>query len=149
MIRKKIKRGSWVMYLPRGLRDQPAWVFIGTLTFLSGLLYVFGFAQSTTLNQVLDADLLRVWGGFEVVAGGLVVYSTVMASRPLERLALRFLSLGLLVYVGWVLTAAPINRAMVTTVTCISLVGLAEIRVAVLKASLKPLPVVVEREQSS
>lgn len=148
MIRKN-KRASWILYLPRGLQDQPAWVFIGTLVCFSGLSYLLGFSQSTTLNRVLDPDLLRIWGGFELFAGALVVYSTIRSSRPLERLALRFLSLGFLVYVGWILTAAPLNRAMVTTVTCISLVGLTEIRVAVLKASLKPLPIVVEREHTS
>lgn len=137
------------MNLPRGLRDQPAWVFVGTISAFTGLSYLLGFAQSTAINRVLDPNLLRVWGGFLLFTGTLVVYSTVGATRALERLSLRFLSVGYLVYLGWVLTAAPLNRAMVTTVACVSLIGLAEIRVAVLKAAMKPLPLVVESERTS
>jgi hypothetical protein len=142
----RAKGKSWVMRLPRGLREQPAWVFIGTISSVTGLSYLLGFAQSTAINRVLDPNFLRVWGGFLLFAGSLVVYATIWANRALERLSLRFLSVGYLVYLGWVLTAAPVNRAMVTTVACVSLIGLAEIRVAVLKAAMKPLPIVVECE---
>lgn len=140
------KSASWVMRLPRGLREQPGWVFIGTISAVTGLSYLLGFAQSTAINRVLDPNFLKAWGGFLFFTGSLVVYATIMASRALERLALRFLSVGYLVYLGWVLTAAPISRAMVTTVACVSLIGLAEVRAAVLKAAMKPIPIVVECE---
>lgn len=144
----KPKRKSWVMQLPGGLREQPAWVFIGTLAAVTGLSYLLGVAQSTTISKILSSDWLRVWGGFLCLSGALVVIATVTTNRALERLALRFLSLGFLVYLGWVLTAAPLSRAMVSTVTCLSLIGLAEIRVAVLKVAMRPLPIVVECEPS-
>src|SRR4051812_1817766 len=145
-MKSKQVRASWVTRLPRGLQEQPAWVFVGSLSTVTGLSYLLGFAQSTAINKVLDPNLLRVWGLFLCIAGGLVISSTIKANRALERLSLRLLSVGYLVYMGWVLTAAPINRAMVTTVACISLVGMAEVRVAVLKAALRPLRFVVERE---
>lgn len=104
---------------------------------------MLGFAQSNTIAKVLDLIWLQLWGGFMFLAGALVVFATIRMNKPLERLSLRFISLGFLVYMGWILAAAPLNRAMVTVVTCISLVGLAEIRVAVLKVAMKPLPVVL------
>lgn len=133
------------MRLPRGLREQPAWVFIGTLSAVTGLTYLLGISQSA-VSRILDEGWLRGWGGFLFLAGVLVVISTIMGNRPLERLSLRFLSLGFLVYLGWILTAVPPTRAMFTSVTCLSLVGLAEIRVAVLKVAMRPLPVFVDRE---
>lgn len=144
--KKSLLRKSWVMKLPRGLREQPAWVWIGTLTAITGLSYLFGVASSATVSQVLAEGWLRGWGGFLFIAGSMVVFSTIIANRALEKLSLRFLSLGFLVYLAWVLTVIPPTRAMVTVVSCISLVGLAEIRVAVLKVVLRPLPVFLERE---
>lgn len=135
------------MRLPRGLREQPAWVFIGTLTAATGLSYLLGVANSATVSKVLEHGWLRAWGGFLLVAGVLVVISTVTTNRPLERMSLRFLSIGYLMYLFWVLTVIPPTRAMVTVVACISLAGLAEIRVAVIKVILKPVPLYAPREE--
>lgn len=128
------------MRLPRGLRDQPAWVFIGTMCALAGASYLLGIAESTSITRILDPAVLKVWGGFLFLSGSLVIVSTWLANMPLERLSLRFLSLGLLVYAGWILAVLPLTRAAMTVALCGSLVALAEIRVAVLKALLKPLP---------
>jgi hypothetical protein len=135
---KPRKNRSWVMHLPHGLREQPAWVFIGLLTAVTGLSYLFGLSQSSTVTRILQEGWVRGWGGFLFVSGTLVVISTIMSNKPLERLALRFLSLGFLVYLGWVLAVIPPTKAMVTVVACLSLVGLSEIRVAVLKVVLRP-----------
>lgn len=134
------------MRLPRGLREQPAWVFVGTLTIATGLSYLTGLASSSSIVRVMDPMWLKVWGGFELLSGVLVLFSTIKGDRALERLSLRFLSLGFLMYLAWVLTAVPLSRAMVTTVSCISLAGLAEIRIAVLKVVLRPAPILVERK---
>jgi len=131
---------DWVMRLPLGLRDQPAWVFIGALVALAGVSYLIGIAESTSITRVLDPTWLRVWGGFQAVSGTLIVVSTVAANKPLERLSLRLLSLGILIYIGWILAAIPLSRAAFTVALCLAFVGLAEIRVAVLKAVLRPLP---------
>ncbi len=133
-------RRSWVFRLPEGLREQPGWILIGGLCFLAGLSYLLGIAESTAITRVLSPAWLRVWGGFLGLAGVLVITSTLACNKPLERLSLRLLSLGLMVYAGWILTAVPLSRATMTVVLCISFVGLAEIRVAVLKALFKPLP---------
>lgn len=134
---------SWVMRLPPGLRNQPGWIFIGTLCFLAGLSYVIGIAESTSVTRVLDQGYLRAWGGTLGVSGLLVVVSTWASNTALERMSLRFLSLSFLVYMGWILVAIPWNRAVFTVIMGLALVVLAEIRVAVLTAVLKPLPVSV------
>lgn len=130
---------SWVMRLPRGLREQPGWVFIGTLCALVGLSYMLGISE-TSITRVLSLAVLRIWGGFLCVSGVLVVYSTVTANRPLEKLSLRFLSLGLFIYMAWAVVAVSIQRATIAVFMGLSLIILSEIRVAVLKILLRPLP---------
>jgi hypothetical protein len=115
-------------------------VFIGTLVALGGLSYLLGLSQSSAIAQVLSTGWLRSWGGFLFLAGSLVVGSTVASNKPLERLSLRLLSLSFLVYMGWVLSAVSWDRATITTVMCLALVGAAEVRIAVIKRALKPLP---------
>lgn len=140
----KPRRKTWVMRLPRGLREQPAWVFIGTLATLTGLSYLLGISSSANVTKVLAESWLQVWGGFLSFAGILVVIATVKANRPLEKLALRLLSLGFLVYLCWVLVAIPPTRATFTAMICLSLIGMAEIRVAILKVALRPTPLIIE-----
>lgn len=142
------KHRSWVMHLPKGVREQPGWILIGLLAAATGLSYLLGISSSATVSRVLEHGWLQAWGGFLFLAGALVVSSTITANRALEKLSLRFLSLGFLVYLAWVLTVIPPTRAMVTVVTCLSLVGMAEIRVAVIKVVLKPLPIYFEREDT-
>jgi hypothetical protein len=147
-VRKKSKV-PWVMRLPGGLREQPAWIYIGALCTLAGLSYLLGFAESNTITQVLAPVWLRVWGGFLLVSGALVGGSTWFGNKPLERLSLRFLSLCLLVYMGWILAAVPFNRATLTVTTVVALVGLSEIRVAVLKMVLRSFPISGEGEEDT
>lgn len=134
----KVSRKSWVMKLPHGIREQPGWIFIGTMCFLAGLSYLFGVSESA-ITRELDEEWLRGWGGFLSLAGLLVVISTGTSNRPLERLSLRFLSLGVLVYTGWILATVPLQRVTFVAFMGIALIGLSEIRVAVHKAVLKPL----------
>jgi hypothetical protein len=131
------------MRLPPGLRNQPGWIFIGTLAFLAGLSYAIGIAESTTVTRVLDPEYLRVWGGMLAVSGLLVVTATWSGKTALERMSLRFLSLSFLVYMGWIVVAIPLGRALFTVMMGLALVVLAEIRVAVLTAVLRPLPLSV------
>ena len=132
-------RGSWVMRLPAGVREQPGWIFIGFFCAAAGLTYLLGVSQSNVALVLGDVGL-RVWGGFLCLSGLLVAGSTWAMNRPLERLALRFLSLGLAAYAAWVVLAVSASKATLTIVLSICLIGVAEVRIAVLKASLKPLP---------
>lgn len=136
------------MRLPGGLRDQAGWVFIGALAFLAGLSYLLGIAESTSITKVLDPTWLRVWGGFLCLSGGLITWSTAVANKAVERMSLRFLSLGMLVYIGWILLAVPISRAVFATFVNLALIGLAEVRVAVLSAVLRSLPDEYRRGES-
>lgn len=135
-----MSKTPWVFRLPPGLREQPAWVFIGTLVAFAGLGYLLGISDSRTLSQVISDDVQRVWGGVLFVAGFLVVYSTIRANKPLEKLALRVQSVALLLYMGWILTAIALSQATLTIALCICLAGLSEIRIAVITVLLRPLP---------
>ncbi len=135
------------MRLPGGLREQPGWIFIGTLCVLAGLSYLTGLAESTTLTRVLDPLWVRAWGGYLGVAGALVTYSTWVSNKPLERMSLRFLSLGFFIYMGWLLAILPPSRAALTVAMSLALFVLAEIRVAVLKMAMRPLPPMPSEEE--
>lgn len=126
-------REPWSMRLPAGLRDQPAWVFIGLLVALSGLTFLFGVTESSIVNAV-GPLALRVWGLFLFLSGTGVVTATLSARPALEKLALRMLSICIFVYIGWLLTVVDWRRAVMSVVLGGALIGLAEIRIAVLKA---------------
>lgn len=123
------------MKLPRGLREQPGWVFIGAFCALVGLSYFVGFSESM-VAAALDPLWIRVWGAGLFVTGATIVYATSRRNRPLERLSLRLLAVGLLVYMGWILTVVP-GRATMTVFTCLSLIVSSQIRVAVLGVHLE------------
>jgi hypothetical protein len=136
-------RIPWIMRLPQGLREQPAWVFIGLLIGSIGVTYVTGVADSSITRAVGEAGL-RVWGSFLVFSGFGVVYATVRAKPALEKLTLRILSLCMFVYQGWLLTVVDWRRALMSCVLVLILISLAEVRVAVLKTLLR----VVDKRKS-
>lgn len=135
-----MSKTPWVFKLPLGLREQPGWVFIGTFISLVGLGYLAGLSKSSAVSQVVSETTLQIWGGVLFTAGVLVVYSTIRANKPLEKLALRVQSIALLMYMGWIVTAIPITSATLTIALCVILSGLSEIRIAVIKILLRPLP---------
>lgn len=146
-VKERRPKIPWVMRLPGGLREQPAWIFIGTLTALVGFSYLVGLAESVSITRIVDQTWVRGWGGFLMLAGTLVVFATWTRNKPLERMSLRLLSLGFLVYMGWLLTVLPWSRAALTVGMCLSLFVLAEIRVAVLTMAMRPLPPMPVREE--
>lgn len=136
---------SWVMRMPRGLREQPAWIYIGALCALAGASYLSGLAESTTITRIMPGLALRIWGGFLLNSGMLLIYSTWTSRTAMERLSLRLLSVGLLVYLGWIWAAVPFGRAVLPSASILSLVGLARIRAAYLRVLINhPAPPVEE-----
>lgn len=116
-----------ILRLPLGLREQPAWVFIGVLIFLTGLSYLSGFTESMISHAIGDVGL-RVWGGILSLAGFLLVWATVAARPALEKLSLRIMSCSLAAYAGYLLTVTSFKRAAMSVVLTLLLIGIAEIR---------------------
>lgn len=108
-----------------------------------GVAYVSGVADSSITRAVGEVGL-RVWGSFLVFSGFGVLYATIKARAPLERLTLRILSLCMFVYQGWLLTVVDWRRAAMSCVLVLVLIVMAEIRVAVLKTLLR----VVDKRKS-
>lgn len=129
----------WILRLPRGLREQPAQLFIGILVGLAGVSYLLGVSQST-VTQAVGATGLRIWGALLALSGFGVVYATVRARPALEKLALRILSTCMFVYAGWLLAVVPLSRLGLTVALVLALVSLSEIRIAVLKVMLRGEP---------
>lgn len=125
-------RTPWILRLPAGLRHQPAWVWIGLLIGLAGVSYVVGFTQSSVTDEV-DRVTVRIWGAFLALGGFGVTYATLSARAALEKLALRVMSACLAVYIGWLLVVVDFRRAVFGFALVVSLIGLAEVRIAVLK----------------
>lgn len=133
---RKSLRKPWIMRLPGGLREQPAWVFIGLLIGLAGLGYVTGLSDSS-IKQAIGEVGLRVWGTVLMLSGFAVTVATVRARPALEKLALRVMSICMLAYMGWLLTIVDFRRAAMSLVLVLVLVGLAEIRIGFLKLLLQ------------
>ncbi len=125
----------WIMRLPTGVRQQPGWLFIGLLVFLSGLSFMLGVTTST-IQEAIGKTGLRGWGAFLAVTGLLVVYATWRAKPSLEKMALRWLILSVLSYASWLLTVVSWRQSVMSVVLSLILCVLAEIRVGFLKLTL-------------
>lgn len=123
---------SWVLRLPRGLREEPGWVFIGILVALGGIGFLTGTSTSV-VTEAIGPTGLKVWGGFLMLTGIFVVWATVRHVPAHEKLSLRLLSLCMLGYIGWLVTVVPIKQAAMSILLAAILVGLSEIRVGFLK----------------
>lgn len=130
--------------LPKGLREQPGWVFIGTLIGMSGLMYVAGLTESR-VAIVIGKVGVQVWGGFMATSGIALVAAILLGKHALQKLALRFMSITLLMYAGYVLTIASIRVSMMTVILIVTLSGLAELEVARLKALIRSADVLAKR----
>lgn len=124
---RRSQKPPLILRLPRGLREQPAWVFIGSLIFLVGLSYLTGFTESV-ISQAIGMTGLKVWGGILAASGALLISATVYARPALEKLSLRAMTCSLLAYGGYLLTVSSFKRAAMTVVLVILLAGIAEIR---------------------
>lgn len=114
--------------VPIGVREQPAWIFIGVMFVLVGLGYVTGTTKSM-LTEAIGTVGLHIWGTSLVLSGLLLIVATTRARPSLEKFALRVLSANIFAYAGWLLTVVPWNRAATTVILSSSLIVLAEFRV--------------------
>lgn len=122
--------------VPLGVREQPAWIFIGVMFVLVGLGYVTGTAQSM-LSEAIGETGLKVWGSSLMLSGLLLIVATARARPSMEKLALRIMSSNIFAYAGWLLAVIPWNRAATTVVLSGSLIVLAEFRVMHIRALMK------------
>jgi hypothetical protein len=123
---------SWVLKLPKGLREQPAWVFVGIMVALVGAGYLTGYTTSS-VEQAIGNRGLKGWGGFLVITGLLVTWATWAAKPALEKMALRWLVFALLAYTSWLATAVSFRVAAMTFMLAAILIVLAEIRIGFIK----------------
>ncbi len=123
---------SWVMRLPRGLREQPGWVFIGIMIALAGFSYATGFASSA-IQLSIGGLGLQLWGSFLMFTGTLVSYSAWVGKPVLEKMALRWLAFALLAYCSWLALQVPLSLGVMAYTMSFILTVLAEIRVGCLK----------------
>lgn len=126
-------RMPWILRLPAGVRNNPAWIFIGSFFMISGFTLVTGVGGSPTVKAVLPPYFMNIWGALILLGGGGLIYATIKADILLERLLLRTLSISLVVYLVWIIGAAGIGRSIVSTALGLTLVVIFEIRVAVIK----------------
>lgn len=139
---------SWVMRLPKGLREQPAWVFIGFMVALVGLGFATGLATSAVYLSIGGIGL-KFWGGFLTLTGTLTMYATVRAKPALEKMSLRWLAFALLAYTLWLSMNIPITVGAMTYMLATVLIGMAEIRVGHLKILLKVIDTEMKQEGDS
>lgn len=130
------RKPPWIMRLPSGLREQPAWIFIGFLIGLAGVSYLTGFTESS-ISQAIGPLGLRIWGGVLAASGFGIVFATFRADPALERFVLRVMSISMAVYMGWLFAVVAWDRLIMSLALVLILDGIAEIRIAVLKVLLK------------
>lgn len=118
--------------LPMGLREQPAWVFIGFMFLAVGLGYATGLVESSVARTV-GGWPLQVWGITLALSGLLLMVATIRGRPALERFALRAVTCALFTYCIWLLTVTTPARAGIVYILAAGFIALAEFRVYHLK----------------
>jgi signal transduction histidine kinase len=119
-----------------GLREQPAWVFIGFLFFVVGLGYGTGLAESL-ISKSVGALTLMLWGWSLTGTGLLLMVATIRSRPAMEKLALRAITCNLSAYALWLLTVTTLARSATILAMSVGLIGAAEFRVLHLRALVK------------
>lgn len=126
--------------VPVGVQLNGGWLLVGTIMFMSGLGFASGVTESTTITKLMGDTAIHVWGGVLMTSGALLGVAIWFSRVALEKLALNLMSIALSVYGAWLAAAVPFSRTGLTITLLIIFVGLAQIRVAVLRRLLRPLP---------
>ncbi len=130
-----------MMRLPLGVREQPAWIFIGFMVSLVGFGQTTGLLDSS-VSQAVGHIGLKAWGATLMLSGVLVMVATVKGRPSLERLALRLLTCNLVTYLGWLLVVAPFQRAATTVILAVCLAVVCETRVWHLKGVIRQIQII-------
>lgn len=131
------KRKPWILRLPPGVINNPAWIFIGALFVLAGIGVLAGATSDTSISQRLEPFVRQAWGLALFVGGLLMVVTTIHPDLLLERFVLRVLSIIFITYAGWAVAVVG-ARAIITAVMCLVLVAVFEVRIAVIRQILSP-----------
>lgn len=139
-VKPTANKPPWVMRLPRGVRERPSWVFIGSILALVGLTYALGVSQSNVAEAIGSAGL-RVWGGILSASGVGIIVATFYNAVAFEKLAQRFAQISILAYVAYVCISVDLTRAAMTLAFGAILLMTCEIRVAFLKLQLNSVEI--------
>ncbi len=140
MRRNKEGKMPWVLRLPMGLQLQPGTTLIGITCAIVGLSYALDLSEGGRLATELPGAhwTLNIWGIYLLFTGLMVAITTIRQCGALERLALRLLSIGLCVWVLWLVIGVGLFPAIMTISLSLAFVGFAEIRAARIKVLLIP-----------
>lgn len=120
--------------------SHPLSFFWVALMAFSGLSIATRTAEPQRIRDLLHpAVLLQVWGGLLTAASAALFWAMLRTNLPLEKMGLRFLNVLLLIYAAWVAVAAGID-GIATVVICATLALFCEMRVAAIRAAIRPLP---------
>lgn len=130
-----------IMRVPVGVREQPAWIFIGFLCAVSGFGQATDLLESSIRSAIGETGA-HIWGTILMMSGILLMHATIMAKPALERLALRVLSSSIIAYGGWLLVVAPLRRAGTAVILIGCLIVVCEVRIWHLKQLLHRVKVI-------
>lgn len=131
-IRGRHARKPFMARLPIGVREQPALMFIGLMTFNVGVGFATGLTTSSVMLILSDTGL-RIWGGVLATISVMLMVAVGRGVPSFEKLALRIYTCGLFSYAGWLLTVTDVRRSATTASLVVAFIGVAEIRIWFLK----------------
>lgn len=139
-VKPSAPKPPWIMRLPRGVRERPSWVFIGSILALVGLTYALGISQSRVAESIGGIGL-KAWGSILCASGVGIIVATFKNAVAFEKLAQRFAQLSILAYVAYVSISVDITQAAMTLALGAILLATCEIRIAFLNLQLNPVDI--------
>jgi hypothetical protein len=132
----------WLRYIPEGPRSQPVTIPLATLCFMSGVSAAAGVVKaSDPVQSIMPEYFVRGWGVVLCIATLAWVWGVVKNDMPSEKVGLRLFALSLVSYVVAIFASSGRHitlGALVIGILCLWFVVWAEVRVAVIKAFIKP-----------
>lgn len=133
---------KWLHYIPEGPRSQPVTIPLATICFISGLSAAFGVVKpGDSVQSIMPEYFVRTWGVVLCIATLAWVWGIIKNDMPSEKLGLRLFAFSLVSYVVAIFASLGTHLttgAIVSGILCLWFVVWAEVRVAVIKAFIKP-----------
>lgn len=128
----------WILRLPANVRNNPAWIAIGAIFLITGVSFLAGFSDPSSISSKLPGGALNVWGALLASSGCSLIWATLRLNLLLERFTLRTLTWLCIGYAGWAVSAVGVSRATGVCLLSAALSSVFIVRAAVINLILDP-----------
>ena len=130
IFRKNGDHPPWILRVPAVFRLDSSLIFIGILIALSGLAALLGYSDPRSITAELGYVIYKIWGGVLFLGGSGLLYGVFLGDSVVEKWCARILSICLLTFAAWAVTATSLQRSFLSVVLIAVIVFFFEQRIS-------------------